>query len=598
MAQNKSSFWFQRFPVWVLAPAVVGALALALVMFGRDYRREQGYLNDMFLGRGEMLIHSLEMVGRLRFDHKLEAQQLSEFWNNLEESENVLFIAITDTEGRLKMTEGPLKPPASIFSQPEPFTYTRGALTPHITTVKVQGRSICLVYRPFWPGPRHERARPPRRAGFGRPELLAEQMAVASSLQRRLVWVGFDLGPFEAISRSRVRTAGLFVGVFCLAALAGVLALFWGYNLSLTRRRYQDTNALAGELISRLPIGMFLVDERGLISLANRAAGSISGLPPADFIGRSLTEISGGLLPGAAAISGREMDISFTGGASVHIALTSGPVINDDGQLLGQVILMEDLGELGRLKSELAKKERLAALGSLAAGLAHEIRNPLGAIGGLTQHLLNKAPADKSDREALEVMLHSVERLNSTISNFLDYARPAVIRPQTVELCQLVKKMATLAGHDAKARQVDVKLDLPEEQAFIEADEALLSQAFLNIYLNGIEAAACRGPEARLTVSLQLKAGRAILSFRDNGPGFSAEQLAQPFVPYFTTKAKGSGLGLALVEKTIRAHQGADISLGLAPDGGALVTVSLPLSQDSGAPESDTAGGEGRQRES
>jgi len=281
-------------------------------------------------------------------------------------------------------------------------------------------------------------------------------------------------------------------------------------------------------------------------------------------------------------MSGREMKISFNGGPNVLVALTSGPVVSDDGHPLGQVILMEDLGELGRLKSELAKSERLAALGGLAAGLAHEIRNPLGAIRGLSQHLLNKGPTDPKDREALEVVLASVDRLNSTITDFLDYARPTEIKTASLDLAELVRKMATLAGHDAQSQAVALVLDLPDESVIIDGDEALLSQAFLNLYLNAIQAAGERGGGGRLTVALCVSDQRAVLTFSDNGPGFSAEQLAQPFVPYFTTKAEGTGLGLALVEKTIRAHEGADITLASPPHGGGLVTITLCLQGGAG----------------
>ncbi|MGL4208097.1 MAG: sensor histidine kinase, partial [Candidatus Adiutrix sp.] len=228
------------------------------------------------------------------------------------------------------------------------------------------------------------------------------------------------------------------------------------------------------------------------------------------------------------------------------------------------------------LKAELAKNEHLAALGSLAAGLAHEIRNPLGAIRGLSQHLLSKNSVPQDAHASLEVMLNCVDRLNTTITAFLNYAKPAnmVVRP--VDLSALIRNMATLAAHDAESQKVDIVFDLPWEPVIIHGDESLLSQAFLNIYLNAIWAAG-KGPKGQLTVAMAATKKEVILTFHDNGPGFSPGQLAQPFVPYFTTKAEGSGLGLALVEKTIRAHKGASITLGTPPSGGALVTIIFKI---------------------
>jgi len=397
----------------------------------------------------------------------------------------------------------------------------------------------------------------------------------------RYLWVGFDLTPSEKLTHTRVRTAAVFIALFCLSGLAGVLALIWGHNSRLARQQYQDTNALAAELIGRLPIGVVLKNEQGRITLVNQATLTMSGLKESDFLGRAPSELTFGRFPVEETLAGHEINLGFKGGHNVRVALTCGPVVSDDGHSLGQVILMEDLGELGRLKAELVKKERLATLGGLAAGLAHEIRNPLGAIRGLSQHLLNKGPSDPSDREALEVMLASVDRLNSTITDFLEYARPTEIKSAPLDLVELLRNLATLAGHDARSQSVEIRLELPDQPVLIAGDEALLSQAFLNLYINAIEAAGGRDTGGgRLTVSLSVEENRAVLTFHDNGPGFSLEQLAHPFVPYFTTKAEGTGLGLALVEKTIRAHEGADIALAAPPSGGGLVAINFRLLSD------------------
>lgn len=579
--------------------AVLGAMVLAGIMFSRDYRREQGYFKDMFLQRGEILIHSLEMVGRVRFGEQWEAAHIQSFWNNLEENEGVLFLALTDENGQPLAMAGDMRPDPVVFqkpdfNQPEPGEFM---VNPSYRLEKIDGRWVYMVYRPFWPqaklrllikdgqvkrhmGMPHEMMRRDR-PGVDPGNNMADQPPVAllpPPLPMRYLWVGFDLTPFEEISERRVRTAAIFIALFCLSTLAGVLALIWSHNSRLTRQMYQDTNALAAELIGRLPIGVIITDERGRVTLVNQSTLSISGLRDKDWMHKTLKDITFGRFPEEETLAGREANLSFKGGGKACVALTSGPVVSDDGHLLGQVILMEDTGEMGQLKAELAKQERLAILGGMAAGLAHEIRNPLGAIRGLAQHLLGRMPQDSPDCESLEVMLVSVDRLNATITDFLDYSRPAVIKSRRLDLAGLVRNMASLAGHDARSQAVQISLDLPPEPVDIIGDETLLSQAFLNLYINAIESAGvreCGG--GRLSVALEKEESRAVLIFLDNGPGFSAEQLAQPFVPYFTTKAEGTGLGLALVAKTIRAHDGADISLANSPAGGGLVLISFEL---------------------
>ena len=584
---------------WIVATIVIGAIILAGLVFHRDYQREQGHLQEMFKQKGETLIHSLEMLGRAKFGAQQEEKYLQDFWNNLEPSDNVLLMALTDAAGQPLLQLGEVRPEATVFQNPRlspSGSHGGGLMSPASRIEKIDDQWVFLVYRPFCSIPHKKMmmrqwatgksfnfqslgiqpgGKCPGRHGGGKHNRAGGSLAPESV---RYLWVGFDLTAYEEVSHGRVRTTAIFIGLLCLSGLVGVLALIWGHSLRLSKKMYHDVNALAAELIGRLPTGVILKDGEGQVTLVNKATVSISGLAASGFLGHSLEELTQGCFPTEDTMAAREISLSFAGGKTVRVALTSGPVISDDGHHLGQVILMEDLGELGRLKAELTKQEKLATLGGLAAGLAHELRNPLGALRGLSQHLLNKSsPEDTSGRQALEVMLASVDRLNSTITDFLDYARPTEIKANPLDLGELLSNMATLAGHDARSQSVDLKLDLPEQPVIIDGDETQLSQAFLNLYLNSIEAAGSVGEGGRLVVALKIIEHRAQLSFHDNGPGFSPSQLAQPFVPYFTTKAEGTGLGLALVEKTIRAHGGADITLATPSSGGGLVTITFNL---------------------
>ncbi|MDR1577461.1 MAG: PAS domain-containing protein [Deltaproteobacteria bacterium] len=388
-------------------------------------------------------------------------------------------------------------------------------------------------------------------------------------------WVGFDMAPFEAAERTGRLNSLMFIGLLGAASLGGMLALFWAYNYRLSRRLYQDTNAMASELIARLPVGLILNDPQGLVTLVNQAALNLTGLKKEEILGHDLGHLTNGAFPTDDDLTGLEMDLRFNHGLSQRLSLTCGPVTSSGGEKLGRVIVMIDVGELSRLKEELERKHRLASLGGMAAGLAHEIRNPLGAIKGLTQHLMtNLAQVDPNVHEALEVMLISVDRLERTITDFLDYAKPTELRTQPMSLAPFLRRLHDLVGHDARSQNARLSLELPEREALVMADDGRLAQAFLNLYLNAIQAAPPQ--DGLLTVRLKITRDKAIITLADNGPGFGSDQLAQPFVPYFTSKSKGSGLGLALVKKIIEAHQG-DVTLSNQTGGGALVTVVLPL---------------------
>jgi len=449
MTQGETPPWF-RPPLWFVAAAALAFLVLGLLLFGRDWRRERDYLGELHLWRGEALISSLEVLSRAHPDDP----ELQDFWDSLADEEEVIFIALTDGQGRLLAWSGRLKPPPELFESSEEVRRPSSEpLRPGFRLAEAGGRKMGLVQRRFRPQPLHRRGMMMR----GRPSAAATPVIRA--------WVGFDLGALDRLGAHRVRSAALFSGLFGLTGLAVALALFAGYNVRLTSRLYQE------------------------------------------------------------------------------------------------------------VKAELSRKERLAALGQLAAGLAHEIRNPLGAIDGLCRHLLSRTPTE--DREALEVMLASVDRLNRAVTGFLSYAKPLEMKTAPLELGGLVRRTASLVAHDAKAGGVELTLDL--EEAWIDGDEPLLAQALLNLYLNAIEAAGPVPGGGRLEVSLKKADRRARLTFLDNGPGFSPEQLAHPFAPYFTTKAAGTGLGLALAEKAVRAHAGGEATLESPSSGGAAVTLAFNL---------------------
>ncbi|MDR1084279.1 MAG: ATP-binding protein [Deltaproteobacteria bacterium] len=386
-------------------------------------------------------------------------------------------------------------------------------------------------------------------------------------------WVGFDMKPIEAASRSGRLNTILFVGLLGAASLGGLLALFWAYNYRQSKRLYQEANDLASEIFDRLPVGLILDDHRGMVTFANETATKLTGLSSNEIKGQTLLELTDGAFPDDDELNGLEMDIRFKYGPAQRLSLTCGPIVDSEGLISGRIILMMDVGELGRLKEELATKQRLATLGGMAAGLAHEIRNPLGAIRGLTQHLLAKS--GESFHEALEVMLISVDRLDRTINDFLDYAKPTELKTAEVSLGPFLSRIHELIGHDARSQNVDMSLTLPVREVTVTADDGRLAQAILNLYLNAIQAV---GPDGggQVTVELKVQRNRAVVTLADNGPGFGADQIAQPFVPYVTSKDKGSGLGLALVKKIIDAHQG-EVTLTNQTGGGALITISLPL---------------------
>lgn len=237
-----------------------------------------------------------------------------------------------------------------------------------------------------------------------------------------------------------------------------------------------------------------------------------------------------------------------------------------------------------QLEKELQSTEKLVSMGRVVASIAHEIRNPLGIIRS-TVDLLQKRTASSSDKgtQRLLVAMHDETlRLSQTVNDFLDYARPRQPKQDPVELELVLSQITAFVESDFERSGISLTVDFAQK-LWVLGDKDLLYRAFYNVLMNGRQA--IQG-EGSLHVTAWAEGGKAVLAFRDSGPGFDTDIMDKLFEPFFTTKESGTGLGLPIVHSIITAH-GGDVKLGNADGGGAVVTVLLPLApEDSvGQPE-------------
>jgi signal transduction histidine kinase len=233
-------------------------------------------------------------------------------------------------------------------------------------------------------------------------------------------------------------------------------------------------------------------------------------------------------------------------------------------------------GELSEKNRLLERKTRLAALGEMAAGMAHEIRNPLGGIQ-LYASLLGK---DISDRPASAQLVNKisagVKRLESLVSQVLHFTREINVNVAEMDLAECVEQAAELAQHQANAKNIDLQIDGPRPLNVL-ADQVLIGQALLNLLLNGIEAMPGAGVvEVRYSAPPEASDARQFhLAVRDQGPGIAPQILDRIFNPFFTTKDSGTGLGLAIVHRVVEAHDGTIIASNVEDGGGAKFEVRI-----------------------
>ncbi len=339
-------------------------------------------------------------------------------------------------------------------------------------------------------------------------------------------------------------------------------------------RELQDKNrelSLATEylnaVLDSMSDGVIAVNSDGVITTFNRAAAAILSREPAEAVGRRYADEFG---DAPAARSGaRFRELRAQDGAKVPVSERAAPIADGTGDQLGTVYVFQDLSELEALREEVRRKDRLAALGQMAATIAHEIRNPLGGIQGFAALLQRDVPQNDPRRRLVEKILSGTRSLDRVVNELLEYTRPVELRLEPIDLRTVVSgAIEFLPGVPPTIAITNSVADRAE----IRGDAAKLRQVFLNILLNAVQAV---GDSGEIDISAVSTSTDIVVAVRDTGSGIAPEHLDKVFMPFFTTREKGTGLGLAAAAKIVESHGGA-IEVESKSGTGATFRVRLP----------------------
>ncbi len=349
-------------------------------------------------------------------------------------------------------------------------------------------------------------------------------------------------------------------------------------------------------IIESIRSGLVTTDLDGTIYIYNRTAEEITGYEAAQVHGKNISHLLGNIeAQTAMALDAAkndehsprfETDIFTPEGIGLRIGYGIAPLVSENGETTGLIITFQDLTEMRSMEESIRRKDRLAAVGRVAAGLAHEIRNPLGAMRGAIQVLHPSFAKESSQAQLMDIVLRESDRLNTIITNFLLYARPKVSDFEKTDLCQLIQDAVTLLrlSPDIRANHEIVE-SIPEEKIFAFADPVQLKQVFWNLARNALQAMPNGG---KLTIHLQKVAqGRLQITFADTGCGMSPNQVERLFEPFSESKTGGTGLGLSIVYQIIRDHNGT-ISISSKEGEGTTIRLDLPNVVKSSANEAKT----------
>ncbi len=355
-----------------------------------------------------------------------------------------------------------------------------------------------------------------------------------------------------------------------------------------------DLKSYTDDILGSLTSGIVTLDLDGRVVTMNAAAEALTGRLLAEVRGRPCREAFahvrelGDLLMETLATraSGAPAAVSLARGdrAPIPVELTTAPLMGAEGKDLGVVAVLRDLSAVRQLEEQLRRSDRLAALGTLAAGLAHEIKNPLTSILTFSRHLSRRFHDERFRQRFQNVVPRELERINGIVDELLRLARPTRLSLSPVQLPQLLDQVLELYGEQIETKRIAVARQYGGELPAIQADREHLYQAIVNLVANALEAMGEGGALTLRTAWADTGAGatrwpwqrRVKLEVEDSGAGIPAADVPHVFDPFFTTKPSGTGLGLALVHKIIEDH-GGTITVRSVPGSGTTFTVVLPL---------------------
>lgn len=577
---KNSGRWSLHTSPWIIIGSVGILLIIVVAQAFQNYSREKKYMSRILAEKGVALIRAVEAGTRTGImGMRWGKEQVQTLLEETSQLPDVQFLAVLDKNG-LILAHSDRALINSNFNQSPPMIQLSsiGDSIWQVVDMQQYGRSFIVYsyFRPFSGSDKKTNQGRCMSMGQGEDWCFPSKNAE----EDKMIIVGLNPKPFDDAQQEDILNTMIISGVLIILGLAGFISMFWMYTYRSTKRALQDTTAFADEVAISLPVGLIATNKDGKIAFYNSAAERITSIDLSEALGKDPENILPSHICGLREILNRgeiiseeEMECEFIEGKIVPVSISASKIINEEGQFVGQVLLLRDLGEERRLHDAIRHKEKLAAIGGLAAGVAHEIRNPLSSIKGIASYYKSKFEDGSEDKEMAGVMIEEVDRLSRAVSELLELARPAKLNIKSSNVNNLLEHSVRLIQREATAKNVHIQLNITADSLLVDIDPDRLSQSLLNLYLNALQAMPNGG---QLTIDSSAVGGAVRVDIRDSGAGICPEDLSKIFDPYFTTKSKGTGLGLAIVQKIIEAHHGI-VKVRSSIGQGSVFSIILPL---------------------
>ncbi|HIC85834.1 MAG TPA: PAS domain S-box protein [Desulfobacterales bacterium] len=567
-------------PPWLILGAVAVLAPIFIFMTLEYLDRQNKKTTELLVEKGAALIRSFEAGTRTgMLGMNWGRHQIQRLLSETSKQPDIIHLIITDSNG-LILAHSDLDQVGTIYKTGLELSQLAEEETVKWREISgPNGLKVFEVYRKF----------EPVRRNFGRMGMWKRMGPMWRGLvpetdnRDLVIFVGLDMTPVEIARREDTFHMIIMAFILLLIGFAGIVSLFLAQAYRGVRVELSKVQAFSDNLVKNMPAGLVAVDNRGFIIAFNNEAEKILEVKESYILGKKFKdylppEIYKAILEakeGSGPVE-REGTVILEDGKEIPLHITATLLKEEGGDLMGIVALIRDLTQIKQLENEVARSQRLAAIGRLAAGVAHEIRNPLSSIKGFATYFREKCHHIPEGRSTAEVMIQEVERLNRVIGQLLDFARPDTVLKRPVDIQKLLQDSIRMVQQDAEKKGVTIELDSSHLEVSLDPDR--VKQALLNLYLNALDAMDSGGT-MRVESSYDEKKEALLITVSDTGQGIKEQDLPHVFDPYFTTKSSGTGLGLSIVLKIVEAHKG---KLNIESNYGKGTTVSLvfPIKED------------------
>jgi two-component system sensor histidine kinase HydH len=571
----------QRKRLYLPALTIVTVVFLLLVILGistyRNLDREKKMAMNSLHRQGLALLRSLEAGARAGMMMPMwQEDSVGNLLQEIGKSDDIDYVYLANDKGIISHHSDPSR-------DGEPSNQKSGSLDENQVTSRIiklpdgsQVYELAKRFRPLAAFPRMSRYQ----------QMMRRHRMMPSHIHgKETVVLGMKMTAFEEARSADLQHALIMTAILLVLGTGALFFIFVIQNYYLVDKTLKETEDYTAQVVANMANGLLSMNSEGRVVSYNQLALELLGLNEVKLKGMNLQDVmdfqKSGIVHTLSECSpslDREILHRQPSGEEVPLAVSVTPILGREDECKGAVMVLRDLREIKRLEEEVRRSEKLAAIGKLAAGVAHEIRNPLSSIRGFSQFLRHALTERPKEQEYAEVMVKEVDRINKVVTDLLTFSRPMAAELAPSDLRELMEHVVRLVQADAQESGVEIHMNVALERSDFPLDSNQITQALLNLMLNGLQASESGG-RIEIGAATSKTGSRLHIWVEDDGPGIPEEQMRNIFDPFFTTREEGSGLGLAIVHTIVENHRGEVRVKSPAPgrNRGSRFTISLPI---------------------